>query len=660
MADPIKQEVIIDVQLEADDAAFTKLANLKGALAGLKNERKALDEALKKETITQKEYYAEIVRVEALQKRISAQYNQVQRSVTGLKNPFDKLNDSIKNQTKLLGGAVPALDKVSGGAASAATGIFQMVKAAGAFLLTPLGLALTAITAALAPFVTFLFKSGEGADILNREMEGFRSVLDKVKAKLIETGKEQKGFFDKLVDGIKDSSPVLRGLITAYEGLAEEGKNYADVLDRIQDGQENFSIQAAKDENEIKRLILQSKNRTLSEKERLDLLERALAIESQLVQKRTSFAQDEFSAIVERNRSILEGVGITQQAGETQETFISNNIDAIRDFNKELATSLIQSLVKLEEAKSSGIAIEEKAQNQLDAIQEKADKKREDKKAKDFKESEEERKRRIEDFEASLKQNESELITAQERADFDLELDNIVKTGLEDRLKKYTDTKKKLQDQEKKNDQKALQDKEQIQIQALNLATQLFGRNRAAASAITLVDTYLGAQKAYNSQLIPGDPTSLVRATIAAVLSVGQGLARVALINGVHFAHGGIADNGGVLRGNSHATGGIPFSVGGRVGFEAEGGEAIINKTSTRLFRKELSAINEAGGGVRFATGGIAGNETRIATATANAQLDVNRLLIGMNRIQTVLVLEDFQAKESEVAGINRRATVIG
>ena len=57
------------------------------------------------------------------------------------------------------------------------------------------------------------------------------------------------------------------------------------------------------------------------------------------------------------------------------------------------------------------------------------------------------------------------------------------------------------------------------------------------------------------------------------------------------------AEKGMILHGPSHAGGGIPI--------EAEGGEAIINRKSTTMFKPLLSAINEAGGGVRFASGGI-------------------------------------------------------
>lgn len=62
----------------------------------------------------------------------------------------------------------------------------------------------------------------------------------------------------------------------------------------------------------------------------------------------------------------------------------------------------------------------------------------------------------------------------------------------------------------------------------------LVGKNTAAgkatAIAATTIDTYLGAQKAYVSQLIPGDPSSPIRAALAAALAVAGGIKNVRAI----------------------------------------------------------------------------------------------------------------------------------
>lgn len=69
---------------------------------------------------------------------------------------------------------------------------------------------------------------------------------------------------------------------------------------------------------------------------------------------------------------------------------------------------------------------------------------------------------------------------------------------------------------------------------ALGAIAQLAGEGSAVAKAAALaqvgVDTYVAAQKAYTSQLIPGDPTSMIRATIAAGIAVASGVANARAI----------------------------------------------------------------------------------------------------------------------------------
>jgi hypothetical protein len=66
-------------------------------------------------------------------------------------------------------------------------------------------------------------------------------------------------------------------------------------------------------------------------------------------------------------------------------------------------------------------------------------------------------------------------------------------------------------------------------------AERSFNRNKALSVAETIVSTIASAQKAYASQLILGDPTSIVRAKIAAAVAVAGGLARVAAISAQKF-----------------------------------------------------------------------------------------------------------------------------
>ena len=161
-----------------------------------------------------------------------------------------------------------------------------------------------------------------------------------------------------------------------------------------------------------------------------------------------------------------------------------------------------------------------------------------------------------------------------------------------DFAKKSKEADKKLFEEKKKQRLDDIANQEFIAQQATSILQSAFGENKAVATAATIVDTYFAAQKAYTSQLVAGDPSSLVRATLAAVASVAAGLARVSKIASAKFAHGG------VLKGKSHADGGILTPFG-----ELEGNEGVINKRSMAIpqARALASLANQMGGGVRFA-----------------------------------------------------------
>jgi len=77
-----------------------------------------------------------------------------------------------------------------------------------------------------------------------------------------------------------------------------------------------------------------------------------------------------------------------------------------------------------------------------------------------------------------------------------------------------------------------------------------FERTKKLNIAAALVETYLGAQKAFTSQIIPLDPTSPVRGGLAAAAAVAAGLGRVNQIRKQKFS------------GGSEGGGPTPISIG--------------------------------------------------------------------------------------------------
>ena len=125
------------------------------------------------------------------------------------------------------------------------------------------------------------------------------------------------------------------------------------------------------------------------------------------------------------------------------------------------------------------------------------------------------------------------------------------------------------------------------------------------------------------------------------------------------FGSGGMIEefaNGGMVHGKSHAQGGEKFAVGGRV-VELEGGEAVINKRSTAMFGRQLSAMNAAGGGVKFADGGLL-NQPSFSQQQFNA-IGQNQMMGAMGSSSKVVVVEaDITDSQNSVSVIQSEATI--
>ena len=126
-------------------------------------------------------------------------------------------------------------------------------------------------------------------------------------------------------------------------------------------------------------------------------------------------------------------------------------------------------------------------------------------------------------------------------------------------------------------------------------AKKAFDREQALAAVSTIIETYLSASKAYASQLIPGDPTSPIRATIAAGVAVASGLARLAVIKSQKFD----GDNSSGTTGGG-AGGNIPTSLG----TFAPAGTPTIPQTGN----------TGTGGGAQTGTGGPGKGERVVKT----------------------------------------------
>lgn len=183
-------------------------------------------------------------------------------------------------------------------------------------------------------------------------------------------------------------------------------------------------------------------------------------------------------------------------------------------------------------------------------------------------------------------------------------------------------TDNKIKDLERQN-----ATEEQIQ----SVRKKSFQRQKALNMAITAANT----SAAIVAALAP--PPSGLGPVYGIPVSVAAGITgalQLATIAAQKF------EKGGLVEGKSHAQGGEKFAVGGRV-VELEGGEAVINKRSTAMFKPILSAINSVNGwGKKFEAGGILPNNSAVDTPQNILMGSLLSSFENINFNPTVSVLE--------------------
>ena len=145
--------------------------------------------------------------------------------------------------------------------------------------------------------------------------------------------------------------------------------------------------------------------------------------------------------------------------------------------------------------------------------------------------------------------------------------------------------------------------------------------SKAAAIAEATINTYLGVSKAISQGMPMG--------AVTAAITLAAGMANVQKIVSTEADK---YEAGGLIVGKSHASGGVPFTVAGRGGFEAEGGEYIINKRATAMYFPVLEAINKSAGygsynPVYMAAGGVIKQPTTIQTEIKELKIDFDKMM---------------------------------
>lgn len=399
-------------------------------------------------------------------------------------------------------------------------------------------------------------------------------------------------------------------------------------------------------------------------------LEEELALEQKLSEKRLKILEYEFkNGKISKTAYETEKLNISNEFAEKQREVAVQNIDKMLQDERAKLPEIIKDgkiqndaklkneidrLTELQRLESEALAKkkeigeinETEYQQGIDAIKLEFQNKRDDAEKLRLETQKEidafnlENKRAIEDqifqddLQIKLERLEQErlLEVAQaEKLGADLDLVN----------QKYSNKKNEILKKDLENKKKAQLDEVRMNLQGFNQLLggleAFFGKSKNIAIAQALVNGGLAITEilAQKSEL-PTVADSIFKGLKIAT-AVGTTARSISDIRNAKY------EGGGVLQGARHSQGGIPTPFG-----ELEGGEAVINRKSTAMFMPLLSEINQAGGGVKFETGGI------MNKVLGNTEIvDYNKLAQAVASLPPpVVYVEDINVGQSNVAQV--------
>lgn len=212
----------------------------------------------------------------------------------------------------------------------------------------------------------------------------------------------------QLATGVEDASGKMKGLVDSTKQLGseigkavDEGMELAEMLDKIDEDRRKTELASAQNEKLINRLLLQAKNRTTTEAERIALLDRAGKLEMQNHKMQVDLNAQNIAAIefelAQKIRAANTEVSIRKKTNAELVKLLmdgklkSGTIDDKKDLDR-----YNEVLIAREQLDMKSIEVQEKINNRRDALEQAAQQKRE-KAAEARRKKEEEQRKALED-----------------------------------------------------------------------------------------------------------------------------------------------------------------------------------------------------------------------------------------------------------------------
>lgn len=175
-----------------------------------------------------------------------------------------------------------------------------------------------------------------------------------------------KGSFDEFGNAITKTGESFNGMGAEMSAAAQEAYNLERALQDLDDRMRAQIVTNAQTEAQVSKLLLQAKNRSLSEKERLALLDQAGKLEKENFERNKKIAQDEYDIMLAK---LANGSKLSK--AEIEE--LNTNTKRRDELDKRRGTLSDKELTDLANKKAETIKLESETANVLEKIQNRRD-----------------------------------------------------------------------------------------------------------------------------------------------------------------------------------------------------------------------------------------------------------------------------------------------
>jgi len=597
-------------------------------------------------TDTAKKATNEVKEVNAKVKDLNGQSATLKQGMQGLSGVTQIFGGAVGDLFGKLQGATDQMGKLTNVFRSSTSSIGGSSKALRIFKVALASTGIGLLIIALGSLVSYFTNTQRGADKVSKALAGLKAGVAVIVDRFSSLGEglialfkgdfsEAGAIFKKAVSGIADE-------------ISREAKEAVSLENRLQ----------KLEQREIQLIEVQAKRRAEIEKmkllaqENFENADKAANYISRAIELERQQANEQIAIAKERASIIKANVGLGESMNEDLRASAEANarvieLEAERDSKLKELTSQLRGFGNAQKSANEAVEDGAKAREKAAAdAQAQAEKQAAEAREKEFSKAISDLQDYYADRKLIISQNfidgliseseyasqlsqledehrQAELIAlddyGQDKTQKEQEIADKIIAIKKDENAKIAEANAKLKEKEENDDIKAAEKKESLRQERIALAQGLYNDlkalsqtffddteegqkkafefNKMVSTAEAIVQTYLSASKAYTSQLIPGDPTSIVRAQIAAGLAVASGLARVATIQRTQFnsTSSSGADGGGdntpsnsTLQRQQSTTPNVPII---ETGGEGQKIKVYVTETDIRNTTKKMTSI---------------------------------------------------------------------